>query len=179
MKKFFKHLGVVNKHRFLVFMHCCRCGLFWRGLWHDFSKYRLSEFCESVKYYTDGKKSPLDTSIEINGYSLAWVRHTNRNKHHFEYWYDISFKEPIEMPYKYLIENICDRIAANKCYLGKDYTQDAALNYYINHIDKSIVGKRTNEFVLKVLTDLKDYGEKYVLNKKYLKAKYNEIVLNK
>ena len=48
---FWGHLGTVSKHRFLVFRYCCRVGLYWQGLWHDFSKFAPVEFWAGVKYY--------------------------------------------------------------------------------------------------------------------------------
>ena len=96
--KFFKHLSLVNRHRWQVFKNCCKCGLFWRGLMHDFSKYSRVEFGESVKYF-DGKVSALDVSRKTNGYSLAWIHHKNKNKHHLEYWYDRENEVQMNMPY--------------------------------------------------------------------------------
>ena len=36
---FFKHLHIVNKHRWEVFKLSCRVGIPFRGLVHDLSKY--------------------------------------------------------------------------------------------------------------------------------------------
>lgn len=55
---FFKHLNVVNKHRYKVFKLCCKAGIPFRGLMHDLSKYSPTEFWEGVKYF-DGKISPI------------------------------------------------------------------------------------------------------------------------
>ena len=70
MKNFFKHLKVVTKHRYLVFKHCVKCGLFFRGLVHDLSKFSWVEFSESVKYFK-GTGSPISKCREENGYSLV------------------------------------------------------------------------------------------------------------
>ena len=39
---------------------------------------------------------------ELYGYSLAWIHHKGRNKHHFEYWNDYNPNtkriEPVRMP---------------------------------------------------------------------------------
>ena len=59
IRNFFGHLHTVNKHRFKVFILCCKCGFIWRGLTHDLSKYSPVEFFEGVKYYAGGKKSPI------------------------------------------------------------------------------------------------------------------------
>ncbi len=174
--KFFKHLGMVTKHRFIVFKLCCKCGLFWRGLTHDLSKFSPTEFFESVKYYT-GVGSPISNCRRQKGYSLAWIHHINHNKHHFEYWFDLQNKTQVNMPYKYAVECICDRISASKCYMKEDYTDSSPLEYWIKHLDQTPTNDNMKSFFSKVFTDLKDYGEQYVLNKKYLKETYDDIVI--
>ena len=123
--KLIRHLHNVNIHRFYVFKLCCKVGIPFQGLTHDLSKYSLSELIPSVKYFTDGKKSPLAEEKNIKGYSLAWLHHKGRNKHHFEYWFDFNSKtkqyDPVQMPRQYLIEMFCDRIAASKVYLKDKY----------------------------------------------------------
>ena len=58
ISNFFKHLHMVNKHKYLVFKLSLKAGIPLRGLLHDLSKYSPIEFFEGVKYY-DGKISPL------------------------------------------------------------------------------------------------------------------------
>ena len=80
---------------------------------HDLSKFSPTEFFESVRYY-NGKRSPLHLCREDKGYSKAWMHHKGRNKHHFEYWEDMSKNERfgVLLPYKYIVEAVCDKIAA-------------------------------------------------------------------
>ena len=115
MKYIFMHLHTVNRHRWEVFKLCTKCGFIWRGLTHDLSKYSIEEMSESIKYYkkSKGTYSPLLASKEDKGYSLAWLHHFGRNKHHFEYWYDYAapVQTPI-IPFKYMVEMVCDRITA-------------------------------------------------------------------
>lgn len=172
MNKFFGHLHTVNKHRFEVFKLCCKVGIPFRGLVHDLSKYSFEEFFESVKYYTDGSDSPLRTSKKINGYSRAWLHHFGRNKHHFEYWYDYSapVKTPI-IPFKYMLEMICDRIAASKTYYKKDYKNSTPYEYFVSHKDTYELNPKLKDFLEEVFYDLGKKGEK-VLNKKYIYKLY-------
>ena len=176
MKRFFKHLHKINKHKFMVFKLCCKCGLFFRGLTHDLSKYSPKEFFEGVKYYTDGKSSPNKRSREQKGYSAAWLHHKGRNKHHIEYWFDEEAKEQALIPFKYLAESVCDKIAATKCYKGKSYKQQDVVDYWHNNSSKLTMNPRVKEFFETVLTDLANQGEDYILRKSYLKDKYNQIV---
>ena len=83
ISNFFKHLHMVNKHKYLVFKLSLKAGIPLRGLLHDLSKYLPIEFFEGVKYY-DGKISPIKVCKKENGYSKAWLHHRGRNKHHAE-----------------------------------------------------------------------------------------------
>lgn len=174
--KFFKHLAMVTKHRFKVFVLCAKCGLFWRGLVHDLSKYSPVEFFEGVKYYT-GSYSPIAECRQKMGYSKAWIHHKNRNKHHIEYWYDRENEIQMNMPYKYAIECVCDKIAASKCYKGKAYKPEMVLEHWQKYGSLSPTNNNMKNFFTTVFADLAQHGEKYVLNKKYLKEKYHQLVL--
>ena len=178
MKNFFKHLHLVNKHRFLVFIHCCKCGLFWRGLVHDLSKYSPVEFFDSVKFYY-GTHSPIIEARKSIGYSKAWLHHKGRNKHHIEYWCDSELEVQPIMPYQYAVECVCDKLAASKTYLGKNYTPTDLLTYWLKwDIDRSM-NPKIREFFTNVFKDIANNGEKYILNKKYMKKMYYEYVLKK
>lgn len=159
-QRFFGHLRAVHKHRAMVRKLCFKRGLYWQGLTHDLSKYSPVEFWNGVKYYT-GTASPHIGERKEKGYSDAWVHHHNRNKHHSEYWQDIDLKtghtKPVDMPNKYLIEMICDRVAASMIYLGDKYTNSAPLDYYNSHKDENQFSEHTRfelEQALKAISDL-------------------------
>jgi len=179
--KTWKHFCLVNKHRWLVFQLACKAGIPWRGLVHDLSKYSPTEFWESVKYY-NGKKSPISVCRADKGYSLAWMHHKGRNKHHFEYWEDISKKAriPVFIPYPYIVESICDKVAAGMAYCGKEWTQKEPYEYWINKEKDSPIQRHpaSVEFVDIVLKKIYDEGLDAGLNKKYLKDVF-ETVKNK
>ncbi len=175
--KFFKHLAMVTKHRFIVFKLCAKCGFIWRGLVHDLSKFSPVEFFEGVKYYT-GTVSPIANCRRQKGYSLAWIHHKGRNKHHIIYWYDKGNKVQIDMPFKYAVEYICDEIAASKSYSGKNYTNEMPYQYWVaKQKGKALTNKNMENFFDTVFKDLKDYGEKKVLKKKYLRNLYDKLVV--
>ena len=115
-KNIVKHFCLITHHKWVVFKLCCRIGEPWRGITHDLSKYSPTEFFESVKYYV-GTHSPITEAKRDKGYSVAWLHHKGRNKHHSEYWEDEFAPEPTPvMPYKYAAEMICDKIAAGIIY---------------------------------------------------------------
>ena len=39
LKNALKHLKLITKHKWVVFILCCKIGIPWRGLVHDLSKY--------------------------------------------------------------------------------------------------------------------------------------------
>jgi len=174
LSNIFKHLWLITKHRHRVFLLCTKCGLFWRGLLHDLSKYSCVEFWESAKFYT-GYRSPISICREVKGYSLAWLHHKGRNRHHIEYWYDEDSILQAVVPYKFAVEGICDKIVATKIYRGKSFELSDVLLHWNRMKSKLHANEKVLQFYDKVLTDLKDYGEKYVENSKYLKKTYTEI----
>ena len=127
-----RHFRTITHHRHLVRKYCFRVGLYWRGLTHDLSKYSPTEFWRGAKYY-QGTFSPTQQERRENGYSLAWMHHKGRNRHHFEYWTDVSpvthQYEPLEMPTEFFVEMCMDRIAASRTYLGDQYHDGAPLEY--------------------------------------------------
>ena len=166
--KFFRHLHTINKHRFAVFKLCCKVGIPFRGLVHDLSKYSFEELFESVKYYTDGNYSPIIDAKKDKGYSRAWLHHKGRNKHHFEYWYDDVALNPTPIiPFKYMLEMICDRIAASKIYYKDNYNDSIPYEYYMARKDSYKLNSKLKDFLEEVFYDLSKNGEK-ILNKKYI-----------
>ena len=159
-----EHFITITKHRHKVIYHCFKCGIIFQGLFHDLSKYSPTEFFEGIKYY-QGTRSPNEAAREENGYSLAWMHHKGRNKHHFEYWTDYNSKthqlEPVKMPINYVIEMFCDRVAASKIYGGDNYNDSYALNYYNNKKKIRKIHPETAELIETLLTMLSEKGEDY------------------
>jgi hypothetical protein len=173
----FKHFFLVIRHKNKVLVHCAKCGILWRGLVHDLSKFSPSEFFESVRYYR-GDHSPISACRKANGYSNAWLHHKSHNKHHLEYWLDAECEVPPLVPYKYAVECVCDKLAATKTYNGKNYDPALALAHWLRYGNKLDANPKTMAFIERALTDLRDYGEDYILNKAYMKRMYKEICLS-
>lgn len=117
MSNSWNHFKVVCTHKHYVGMFCRKAGIPWQGFVHDLSKFSPIEFRESVKYFS-GDRSPIDNCKDIKGYSMAWFHHRGRNKHHWEYWVDNFEKgmEPVDIPYKYAVEMLCDFLGAGCAY---------------------------------------------------------------
>ncbi len=174
IKNIFLHLKLVTYHRWLVFKLCLRAGVPWRGFLHDLSKYSPTEFLESIKYYT-GDNSPISGAKKDKGYSKAWLHHKGRNKHHAEYWVDENApdKTPV-IPYKYAVEMICDKLAAGKAYMKKDFTNEYELQYWLKEKEKIRINEKTAKFVTEVLEKVAKDGVKKSITKKNMKEIYKK-----
>ncbi|MBP5313547.1 MAG: catalase [Eggerthellaceae bacterium] len=170
----------MNAHRREVRRLCFAVGLYKQGLIHDLSKYSPSEFWAGVKYF-QGYRSPNALERDLYGYSVAWLHHKGRNKHHFEYWVDVNTEEKFDyaesyvgapMPTRYLIEMFFDRIAASKVYQKENYTDASALEYFERECLRHYVPMhdKTKRVLVELLHMLADNGEEYVLS--YIRQTY-------
>ncbi len=152
MKKYWLHFKTVCKHKWIVFKECCACGIFWQGLVHDMSKFGFTEFVASARHF-QGDRSPIDAEKEAIGYSMAWLHHKGHNKHHWEYWTDFDKDGQVvanRIPFKYIVEMVCDWIGAGKTYSKEKWTQDEPLNYF----DKVRPGRHFHPETEKVIVTL-------------------------
>ena len=159
------HFETITGHKLQVMKNCFRAGLYRQGIMHDLSKYMPVEFFRGVKYY-QGDRSPNDAERKDIGMSLAWLHHKGRNKHHFEYWIDYDFTGAVkgqmsglEMPLRYVVEMVCDRIAASKTYMKETYTDSAPLAYFERGKDHYLMHPKTKKLLEKLLRVLADHGE--------------------
>ncbi len=119
LRNAWSHFLTITLHKLIVMKLCFRVGLYRQGLLHDLSKYTPIEFLNGARYY-QGDRSPNAAERMERGYSAAWLHHKGRNPHHYEYWIQVNQKtgewEGVKMPLRYVLEMVCDRIAASKVY---------------------------------------------------------------
>lgn len=164
------HLGTVSQHKRLVFEACARCGIPWQGLVHDLSKFSPDEFLVGINYY-QGNRSPNAAERHDKGFSRGWIHHKGRNKHHYEYWLDVIeggdgtlYGCPI--PTRYMVEMLCDRIAASKVYEKEHYTDASPLAYYNRELSSGNIEIHPDSaaFLLVLLEHLAEHGETETLH---------------
>jgi len=177
MKKLFRHWGLVNRHRYHVFINGCRCGIGFHCLFHDLSKFHPKEFWPSVKYY-DGTHSPvLEERLQNDYFSLICQHHTKRNPHHWEYWTDF-YKGKIlalAMPWRYATEYVCDMLSASYCYDPKAFNGETVVSYFAARCDHYYLSDVTKAYVKWCLERFAKHGFKG-LRKKDTKAEYQRIL---
>lgn len=180
IKNTFLHLGKILKHKYWVFYYCCKAGIPWRGIKHDISKFSPTEFWESVRYY-QGNRSPIDACKEDKGVSKAWLHHKGRNTHHYEYHQDNFDKggKPLQMPYKDVVEMLCDYLGASKAYTRKkkltvEEWLEEEQSWWLNHKQKTLMHPKTEKFITTILNDMCSRGKhwKECLDSLYLEWTY-------
>ncbi len=154
-----KYLKYIIKHKWYVFIECCKLGIPIRGLLHDLSKFRPSEWLPYARYFYGDypswdKMKFLNTGYPFKktkegverSFDAAWNHHQKRNKHHWQYWIlrndngDYSF---LEMPLKYKKEMLADWRGAGRAIKGKDETKE----WYIENRDKMALHRNTRFWI--------------------------------
>ena len=160
--KHFKYLTYVLKHKWFVFAECCKFGIPWRGLVHDLSKLRPSEWIPYVNYFYGDFPETLTVYEKIyhwkmknkavieSEFDIAWLKHQKRNKHHWQYWIlreDNGETKVIKMPLKYVKEMLADWIGAGIAITGKREVK----TWYLKNKEKMILHKETREWIERLL----------------------------
>jgi len=120
LKGHLQYLWYVLRHKWFVFLECCKIGVPVLGILHDWSKFRLSEWTPYVHYFYPGGKqyNPRDktgyykpTNTGDDAFDFAWLLHQKRNKHHWQWWIlpcDDGTSRVFEMPLAYRREMLAD-----------------------------------------------------------------------
>ena len=149
------HLKTIMILKYWVLRYAKQLGIPYQGLLHDLSKFSWTEFSESVKFYQEGKSSPIIAAQNAQGYSLAWQHHKGRNTHHYEHWTDKYDDGTIalKMPFKYAVEMIADYLGAGRVYNGSSFTLKGEYDWWKNRIEECPpkMHKETQYFVSYIL----------------------------
>jgi hypothetical protein len=132
MRKHFQYLKYVLIHKYWVFYYSCKFGIPWRGLMHDLSKFSPDEWFPYVNYFYGNKKGRFDEVGKEDDFAVAWQKHQNRNKHHWEHWRDATTHSTI-MTDTYIKEMMCDWFA-----MARSKREDIFVNsilYFEKHED--------------------------------------------
>ena len=163
LKKVIGHFTTITRHKILVMKECFKIGLYKQGLTHDLSKYSPTEFLVGCKYYK-GNRSPNNAEREETGVSKAWLHHKGRNRHHYEYWIDLSSDyskglQGMPMAPRYVVEMFCDRMAASRNYNLENYNDRLPLEYYERGKSRYTMHPETAELLERLLHMLAEEGE--------------------
>lgn len=120
MRKHLRYAGYILRHKWFVFLECAKRGLWWRGLMHDMSKLRPSEWTAYVECFY-GQHGDSNYRVKED-FDRAWLLHQHRNPHHWQYWVlkeDDGGTKTLPMPSAYRTEMLCDWLGAGRAITGK------------------------------------------------------------
>ena len=125
MGRHISYLKYVLRHKWYVFLECCKVGEIWRGIMHDMSKLMPDEWIAYANYFynTDGSRRTKHTPELVAAFNKAWLKHQHRNPHHWQHWIlreDAGTTIIFDIPQTYLKEMVCDWRGAGKAITGKD-----------------------------------------------------------
>ena len=113
---------------------------------HDESKWEKEEF----PYYLDhfypadgGQVEDNDEPDEL--FDIAWLHHQHNNPHHWQYWClirDSSAYVPLEMPFEYVCEMVCDWHS-----FSAKYDDNTAYEWYQENGSKMKLNKYTRKYL--------------------------------
>jgi hypothetical protein len=154
MQKYLKYLNYLIKHKWYVMIECFTFGLIYQGIMHDISKFRPKEFFSYAEYFYGKGKNKLD-------FNYAWLHHQKKNKHHWQYWMlqeDSGKIVLLEMPFKYVIEMLCDWRSAGIVKTGKKSSEndryDEVKKWFRKNERKIKIHPKTKEVIYAVLSSL-------------------------
>lgn len=128
--KYLHYISYLLRHKWFVLIECWKRGLYWRGIVHDASKLRPSEFFPYVNFFfgKDGRADEVRRQRKKTGYykatdtgddafDFAWLLHQKRNRHHWQFWIlpeDEGSVKVLPMPLVDRLEMISDWIGAGR-----------------------------------------------------------------
>ena len=152
MGKFLRYSSYVIRHRWFVMIECFKRGLIWRGLTHDLSKFRPSEFFPYMNHFGGGIKTGRNATGYYKAgesgdlpFDRAWLGHQQKNDHHWQHHCLVQDTDPFtvfEMPIRARKEMLCDWIGAGRA----QGTPDVKLWYKTNG-HRMILGPETRQWV--------------------------------
>jgi hypothetical protein len=150
-KIYFKYLSYVLRHKWFVFLECCKLGIPWRGFVHDMSKFRPCEFIPYARHFMGRIQTGRDktgyykpTNTGDPAFDKAWIRHMHANSHHWQYWVmpDASGNAVYEIPVKLRKEMLADWRGA-----GRAQGTPGTLNWYTSNGQKMQLGPETRKWI--------------------------------
>ena len=157
-----KYLWSQIRHKWFVFVECCKLGIPLLGIIHDLSKFLPSEMIPYARYfygkYPDwdtmgawGKSyytGPTKQSVERD-FDVAWLHHQHRNKHHWQRWLltlDSARSDgkmfALPMPDRYRREMLADWRGAGRAYGNPD-----TAGWYREHVEQINLHPETRKWV--------------------------------
>jgi len=162
--KYIKYLIYILRHKWFVFIECFKMKIIWRGIFHDLSKFRPSEFIPYANHFYGEKASDINKGRDSSGYyeagntgdlnfDIAWFYHQKRNRHHWQWWIipiNCNCYKILSMDEDSIKEIVCDWVGAGKAINGKDSSVNSWYNQNKDKITLNTETRRKIEEILKL-----------------------------
>jgi len=146
-----RYAWAVLRHKWFVFVECCKLGIPWLGVVHDLSKFLPSEFVPYARYfygpYPQGDENKPQSVVDA--FNVAWLHHQHRNRHHWQRWVvtmdsarGSNKSVPLPMPDRYRREMLADWRGAGRAY-GNSNTQE----WYAKNADQMMLHPETQYWI--------------------------------
>lgn len=116
------------------------------GFDHDNSKFGREEYDAYDRYFYGNKSFKVKQDFDY-----AWLHRIHCNPHHWQYWVlindDDGKNKPLEIPYRYVIEMICDWWS----FSFKKGKLEEIFDWYDDHKDKMVLHPKTRKLVEDIL----------------------------
>lgn len=154
MGRHLAYLKYVLRHKWYVFIACCKLGQVWRGIMHDMSKFLPDEWFAYANYFYNSNGSPRtkDSPESSAAFQLAWLKHQHRNPHHWQHWVlreDSGLTLVLPMPLKYVKEMVADWRGAGKAINGKD----DVIKWYAYNRGQMLLAKETRTYMEELISE--------------------------
>ncbi len=165
-RRYWAYFKSVLHHKRCVLIEGLRMGCvpLWMLILHDWDKFLPDEFIPYAKcfYKPDGTKQYM----ESDAFDEAWLKHQNRNKHHYQYWLltlDRGETKALMMPLVYMREMIADWHGAGKAYKKPEdgpWTPQDTMDWWNKTKDTKIIHPTTRILIEAELADYIYYTAK-------------------
>lgn len=157
MKAHLSYLQYVLQHKWFVFVECCKLGIPWMGIIHDWHKFMPAEWFPYVHFFhnSDGTKKqvrdgtgyykPDDTGD--SAFDYAWFVHQKRARHHWQSWAfpDTNGKlKLLPVPERYRREMLADWRGAAR---AQGLTAESVTDWYVANKDKIQLHPETRHWI--------------------------------
>lgn len=150
MREHWAYLRDLLRHKRRVYRHCARLGIRGRGLRHDLSKLRPSEWRAAIAYRKARAHGNRRIPAQVKwAWEEAAHRHRQRNDHHWQYWIDVDEGRPIarRIPDPALRELVADWLA-----WGEEPGRESAWEYWRTHRTRLFLHPLTQMQIRELLT---------------------------
>ena len=148
---YLRYLWYILRHKWYVFVECCKLGIPWLGIIHDWTRFYPGEFFPRARFLYGGEAVRDETGYYSpsapgnEAYYFSWFLHQKRSRHHWQWWIlpkDNGGTMIFPMSSRYRREMLADMRGA-----GRAQGKPDIVNFYRANADKMQLHPETREWL--------------------------------